>query len=233
MANGALVLSGCEWSLPQPQGTLLVESFSGDLSAQWVSFGEPRPLILTDMGNPPPCFDNNGDASYDSGVISKASFDFSEGLVIEADIYVQADEDGCWTGAEIGLLLHRDFSDYLSPGCSVRFAFSYAGTLCNSHSGAGIGCRIMLADGTREEHAVLGQEDLLGAWHHFTIAIDPSRHVVFSIDGETFYETNGVLAIEHTNMQVILGHRSYVYGVALHDNVVVSSYPATRLPVGR
>ncbi len=80
---------------------------------KWGLFGSPRPTIRTDVGNPAPCFDNKGDANYDSGAFSKERFDYSNGLIIECDMSVKdARYNGCWVSAHFGIASKVHSSDY-------------------------------------------------------------------------------------------------------------------------
>jgi hypothetical protein len=206
----------------QPSAAPLEEDFSGSLTKKWNVYGGPLPSIRKDVGNPAPCFENNGDEMYDSGAISKRSFDFSTGLTIEADFYVDGDPNGCWVSSSIGLLRDFDYSDTKSAAYSVRLASGYSGAMCNTHGEGNIGCQIITETGDTETCSVSHDDRYLRSWHHFEILIDASRHVSFLIDGVLLYKTTGRLSLAYNNMPLLLGNRSSEYGTALHDNVRVS-----------
>jgi hypothetical protein len=201
---------------------LLRDTFGGNLETLWSLFGSPRPAIRTDIGNPAPSFENNGDSMYDSGAVSRSSFDYSAGLVIEADFYVDAEFDGCWVSSSIGLLQDLNYSDAKSASYSVRFSSGYSGSLCNSHGEGNVGCEIITESGDRESYSITHDDRYLRAWHNFKISIESSRQVSFYIDDILFYKTTGKLSLDHNNMPLLLGNRSSQYGTALHDNVEVS-----------
>jgi hypothetical protein len=224
-----LIVAGCNpFVYPDPYdapvSTILYDDFSGNLTTNWTPYGSPRPFIRTDMGNPAPSFDNNGDPMYDSGAISKMTFDYSGGLIMEADMYSDSDPAGCWVGANFGILKNYDYNDSKSAGYAVAFNLGYSGQLCNSKAGGVVSCLILKDDGTKEEHILAHYEGYQRAWHHFKIVIDPARHVHFYIDGSLFYQTTGRLSPNYNNMPMLLGNRSSHYGDALIDNVRVSPY---------
>jgi len=213
--------SGSSCATPGGDG-LFEDDFSGELEAQWTLYGSPRPILVDDFGNPAPCFDNNGDSNFDSGATTNVGFDYSAGLVIEADLFVDAVYDSCWVGASYGILRDHSFGDSESAAYAVRFSYGYSGSLCNSHSEGVLGCLIVKDDGTQESHTITHHDDLLGEWHRFKIAIDPTLRVAFYVDEQLFYQTQETLSPEFNNMPVLLGHRSSSFGDAFHDNVRVT-----------
>ena len=207
-----------------PGSILLQDDFSGSLTANWDFYGSPSPIKQTTQGNPAPCFDNNGDGMYDSGATSKLTFDYSNGLIIESDMYCESSASGCWVSATMGILEDYDFHDTKSPSFAIQFTNAYAGTLCNNPSQGVASCHIITESGVKEGRRLDDYNDLQGGWHRYKIVIEPSRHVKFYIDGDLFYETTDKVSINHNNMPVLLGNRSSSYGDALHDNVKVSTY---------
>lgn len=219
---------GCFWhDFPNPSDSdLLDEDFGGSLTEKWNLYGDPLPITRADIGNPAPCFENNGDSSWDSWATSKVTFDFSGGLVIEADLYVQGIEGGCWTTSALGLLSSYDYDLSKAAQYSVCFWLTYIGSRCEEYKagvveGGTVLAFVRKADGTLEQHQVSLRHDLLGAWHRFKIVIEPSLHVTYYIDGGLFYRTDGTLPQKYNNMPVLLGGRSYSYGDAFHDNIRV------------
>ena len=63
--------------------SLLKENWTEPLATHWVSYGTPLPVIDTGPGNRP-AFWNHGDGWYESGAYSRATFDASHGLGVEA-----------------------------------------------------------------------------------------------------------------------------------------------------
>ena len=92
---------------------------STDLEKRWTLFGSPLPRISIKMGNPSPCFNNNGDESYGSGALSKRTFDYTNGLVIESDMYVTSNPNGCWISASMGFAKTLNCGNTKWPGFSV------------------------------------------------------------------------------------------------------------------
>ncbi len=63
------------------------EDWDRGLEAHWIPFGEPRPF-LTVLEDGRPAFLNNGDGSYSSGAYTRAHWDASDGLGVEATVSV-------------------------------------------------------------------------------------------------------------------------------------------------
>ena len=68
---------------PPGSTTLLEERWTGELSANWVSFGVPRPVLTTGPEGVP-AFWHRGDSTFHSGAYSRRTFDASRGLGVEA-----------------------------------------------------------------------------------------------------------------------------------------------------
>ncbi|MBI2566301.1 MAG: hypothetical protein HYV63_04620 [Candidatus Schekmanbacteria bacterium] len=75
-----------------------------DTLDNWTLYGSPLPVQVASVFGRTNVFDNNGDPNYNSGAISKQTFDFRNGFSIEADVYLDfSDQTGCWAGAAIGI----------------------------------------------------------------------------------------------------------------------------------
>lgn len=73
--------------VPATDSFVFREDWTHGIAAQWIPFGEPRPLLTVgDDGKP--AFLNNGDGSYASGTYTRAHWDASEGLGVEATVSV-------------------------------------------------------------------------------------------------------------------------------------------------
>jgi len=60
------------------------------------SENDPAPTLDTTMGLPAPSLDENGDSWCGNGVYTKETFDYTNGLVIEFDMYVASGYDWNW-----------------------------------------------------------------------------------------------------------------------------------------
>jgi len=195
-----------------------------NLEDNWIPFGSPLPFVEINAGNPSPCFDNNGDASYNSGALTQQNFDYSNGLVIEADMYVTSNPDGCWIQATMGLAKTMNYGNTTWPGTSVQISYQYSGALCwqNPDLEGIMSMSIVKPDGETETFYEEYYNDYLDSWHAYKIVIDSNQHVTFFIDGNLIFEPISPMTSDYTNMPLLLGARSSSYGEAYHDNVQVS-----------
>jgi len=84
--------------------TIFEDDFSALNLDNWSPFGSPSPRVLASVEGRSGVFDNNGDSWCNSGVVSKDTFSFPNGLTMESDIYVKVTNmAGCWDDAVIGL----------------------------------------------------------------------------------------------------------------------------------
>ena len=195
----------------------------------WSLFGQPRPVVRTDRGNPQPCFDNQGDANYDSGGISTTTFNYSSGLMIESDMYVNdARYSGCWVGATFGIASSTVLTDTGGIPPAIGITHEAIGPLCwmdpDKQGHGRIRYYIINESGMTESFDILdSQADSdLGSWHTYGIYIRPDRIVEFYKDGELVYTTKSMVSTAYNDMPIVLGARSHSsYGPALHDNVKV------------
>ena len=208
-----------------PGDILFEEDFTNtDLNDFWTPFGSPLPFVETNAGNPSPCFDNNGDSNYNSGALTQQTFDYSNGLVIEADMYVTSNPDGCWIEATLGLARTLDYGNTTWPGTSVGISYSYSGDLCwgDPNKEGCMSMSIVKPDGEIETFYEEYYNDYLDSWHTYKIVIDSNQYVTFFIDGNLIFEPTSPMSSDYTNMPLLLGARSSSYGEAYHDNVQVS-----------
>ena len=207
------------------QEVLFQDDFSGTLTDNWIPFGSPAATIRADVGNPAPAFDNNGDANYGSGALSIQNYDYSNGLVIETDMYVPSTPDGCWVNGSFGLASSMNYGSTTWPNWSVRFSYGYSGALCwadpDPKDEGELNCLIVKPDGEIESLHLEFFNDYLDAWHRFKIEIGVDLYVKFFIDDNLIYETTSQMSADYTNMPLLLGDRSSNYGKVYHDNLVV------------
>lgn len=211
--------------------TCLTELFSddfsnGDLDINWTNFGSPLPVIESVYGNGAPSYDNNGDSSYSSGSLSKINFDYSNGLVIEADFNVPINPSGCWMDASIGLAGSLNYGSTLWPGTSINLIYKYVGQACylNPNLEGQLIFSFITETGDNESLNLQHYNDYLGSWHNFKIKILPDLYVKLFIDNELIYTSTAKISLDYNHMPLLLGARSSSYGQTLIDNVKVSEY---------
>jgi len=205
--------------------TLLEEDFSGPLQEGWILFGEPVPMLCDSAGLPAPCFDNNGDSMYDSGVLSRESWDYSEGLVLECDMFVTSNERGAWISGLLGLAIADEVEcgqDGISP-VLLRVCYSYLGEANWScpHLQGQIAVDMSLPDGSRDQFELLHFNDYLDEWHRFRIVIEEDLRVSFYIDSLLIRRTEASIPPGLGEMSVVLGIRSGSWGRVFHDNILL------------
>ncbi len=203
---------------------LFEECFSGPLSRNWTLFGEPLPMICDSMGLPPPSFDNNGDTMYNSGAISRESFDYTGGLVLECDMYLTSNERGAWIHGTLGW-------SYTPEGRGVDGATSFDIFLSYSYKGEAdwwqphlqgtLDARVRYPDGTQERHRRFRVNEYLDSWHNYRIVIEEDLRVAFLVDSSLFFRTEAALPPDLGDMVIVLGDRSNAWGRVFHDNIVV------------
>lgn len=208
-------------------GILLEEDFSGALQEGWILFGEPQPMPCDSEGLPSPSFDNNGDSMYDSGALSRGSWDYSEGLVLECDMYVTSNERGAWISGVLGLAPVEDVvtgQDGITP-VIVRLCYNYCGEANWScpHLQGQLTADLSLPGGYRDQYELVHFNDFLDEWHRFRIVIEEDMTVSFYIDSLLIRRTETALPAGLGPLSVVLGNRSCGWGRVFHDNVLLSA----------
>jgi hypothetical protein len=225
---GSLSLPGGGFLSEEPgAGTdnlIYSEDFDQGL-AGWTLIGNPQPVIREDLGNPPPCFDSRGDDLWDNFAVSNAGFDYSDGLILQCDMYLNDSHiDGCWVDG-----LFRLAREEGGGGPVMQVSYRVIGEACwgnppeeRGHAYRDFG--VMNESGKYEWHTLIVDDDL-GEWHRYTVVIRPDRTVDFYVDGEHAYRTEDKIAPSEPGIYLVVGNRSHrVYGPALIDTIRVYSY---------
>jgi len=232
-----LVVSITAGSLPLPSGGILAdepglgtdgliyfEDFDQGLSG-WTLIGNPQPVIREDFGNPPPCFDSRGDDLWDNFAVSTTGFDYSDGLILQCDMYLNdSHTDGCWVDG-----LFRLAREEAGGGAVMQVSYRVIGEACwgnppeeRGHAYRDFG--IMNESGKYEWDTRIADEDL-GEWHRYTVVIRPDRTVDFYVDGELSHRTEQEIVPSDSGLYLVIGNRSHrIYGPALIDTIRVYSY---------
>jgi hypothetical protein len=208
-------------------GTLFEEDFSGPLQDGWILFGEPHPMLCDTMGQPAPCFDNNGDTMYDSGALSRGSWDYSEGLILECDMYVTSNERGAWIAGTLGLVI-ADEVEYGQDGISpvrIRLCYNYLGEAnwACPHLQGQLVAGLRLPDSPPDELEMVHFNDCLDGWHRMRIVIEEDLTVSFFIDSLLIHHTATPIPPGLGEMSVVLGNRSCAWGRVFHDNLLLQA----------
>ncbi len=204
------------------------------------SASDPAPKLDLNMGNPAPSLDVNGDSWCGDGAYSKQTFDYSNGLIIEWDMYVEDKRfEGCWVGGDFGLSDHLpNLSNPRGDGAYVdadRCDTSHVagvylqavGPLCWGEDSSLTGhayllFSILAEDGTPETYEVVGDwaDNLLGDWHKYKIYIRPDGYVEFYIDGKLRWKSTKRINMAMGKLPLLAGRRDE-YGPVRIDNVKV------------
>lgn len=218
-----LILTG-HFSLAE---ILLEDDFSGNLSDNWMLFGDPQPFICDTLGLPAPCFDNNGDAHYNSGVFSKISWSSSNGLVLECDMYVTSNERGAWISGMIGLDYSlEDQCEEGSNPADISLAYCYCGEAdwACPHLQGSLYAVVRFPDGSKDNVSFNHFNEFLDSWNRFKIVIELDRTISFYVDNVLVHETEFALPPDLGALSVVLGLRSNEWGRVYHDNLVLRTF---------
>jgi len=208
-----------------PGRVLFEDGFSEPLERNWILFGDPLPVRRDSIGLPPPCFDNNGGTMYDSGALSRESWDYSQGLVLECDMFVTSNQRGAWIAGCLSFVL-QDSISYGPDGLDhyfIRLSYNYCGEAnwsCPHLQGQMI-ATMFLPDGTREQKEYLHFNEYLDGWHRFRIAIDRDMFVSFFVDSLLLYRTEHTVPEGLGGLSIVIGNRSNHWGRVYHDNLVL------------
>ena len=203
---------------------LLEDDFSGNLSDNWMLYGDPQSFICDSLGLPAPCFDNNGDALYNSGVFSKISWSSSDGLGLECDMYVTSNERGAWISGMIGLDYSlEDQGDDGAPPSDIVLTYCYCGEAdwAQPHLQGVLYANVRFPDGSKDKISFNHFNEFLDSWHRFRIVIELDRTISFYVDSLLVHETESALPSDLGVLSVVLGLRSNEWGRVYHDNLIL------------
>jgi hypothetical protein len=205
---------------------LLEDDFSGDLSENWVLFGDPLPVICDSTGNPAPSFDNNGDTMFSSGAVSRNSFDYAEGLTLECDMYITSNERGAWIGATLalGFIEEGEYNVDGIPSQEIMFTYIYCGEAewGRPHLQGVLATMIYTPDGERDNIHRNHLNDYLDSWHRYRIVLEPDMTVSFFVDSTLIHESTLEIPLGQGQMSIMIGERSSSWGKVYHDNLLLA-----------
>jgi hypothetical protein len=195
---------------PPTFSTVLEERWTGELSANWVPFGVPRP-VLTSGPESVPAFWHRGDSTFHSGVYSRRVFSATRGLGLEALVATPLDALQ-WQSLTISLHPglddaalaawdHRTGSPPTASGpssaaCQIRYpgadGYVYLSRLGLS---AGLAYRIVAADPILRS----------GSWYKVRIQIFPDGRCGIALDGEPLWRGESQLSLDRPYRVLLLG----------------------------
>ncbi|MCK4505224.1 MAG: hypothetical protein KAW14_06385 [Candidatus Aegiribacteria sp.] len=204
---------------------LFIDDFSsGTLESNWIIYGDPQPFIMENLGNPAPCFNNNGDAMYGSGAVSREVFSIENGLVLESDMYISCSERGAWVSGVIGFS-ESGFRGTNSPDTRTlaTLSFLYCGEMDwqKPHLQCVLLFHCQQDDETIFTRELLHMNQYLDDWHRFRLELTEDRRVHFFINDSLLISTSSCIPDSIETVRVFLGDRSSDWGIALHDNLIV------------
>lgn len=190
------------------------------------SSGDPAPQLDMGMGNPAPSLDVNGNGWCGNGAYSKSTFDYSNGLEIEFDMYVASGYD--WNWGFGGLSNHMP--NLLAPRGDGAYVDN---TRCDTAHVASV---LFIDDGNFNTQppslffAITGEGYLYSsnaapyqnAWHTYKIKILPDSYVEFYMDGTFIWKSTTKLDTTIGPMPLLFGDRD-ANGPVRIDNVKVTN----------
>ncbi len=216
-------------------GLTFTDSFS-NLDG-WTLYGSPSPVRLASVHDSTGVFDNNGDATDNSGAISVQTFGLSGGFTIQSDVYLEfSDTNGCYAEAAIGVA---------NP--TVQGWGGYDPYIYFSINGVGHSCGTIAADlrghayffgsfatesgaetfyPTESSPTTFLADEYADGWHTLKIVVNSSSQIRFYVDSVLIY--TGTQSISSTiaagAYPLWLGSRSSGNaGKAYHASITITT----------
>ena len=206
-----------------PQDVLMIEEFSGNLSA-WNSFGSPSPII-TDAQGRIGVLDTRGDSNWNSGIWSKEELVLEPGMVITLDVFLDiSDPTGCWTEIYVGMNTGQTTGQPEGQmDARGLVGFRYDGDACwatdpeyrrhASFNAYGIGRELAEA-----------ADDYIGAWRELSIEILDDYRVRATLGETLVSESFDVIDPNYrSGFLQLFGRSSGSAGKTYMDNLIVRS----------
>jgi hypothetical protein len=200
----------------------------------WILFGDPLPIWISNIFNKNGLFDNNGDGNNNSGAITKNEWDFSNGSVIESEVFLDfSDLTGCWNSVSIGIAdpVYTNWGGY---DASLFFGYTANGDACWA-SPAGTKRHAILTGGYLSSNGWVGFGDLnsnpiyvdssINKWQTLKIVMRSDRIPKFYFGHQLIYTGKYTMADQlfSQNNRIWLGDRSSgIAGKAYHNYVRLS-----------
>jgi hypothetical protein len=165
---------------PPTFSTVLEDRWTGELSANWVPFGVPRP-VLTSGPESVPAFWHRGDSTFHSGVYSRRVFSAARGLGLEALVATPIDALQ-WQGLNISL----------DPGLDDAALASWDHRTGSPPTASG---PTVAADPRLRS----------GSWYKVRIQIFPDGRCAVAIDGQPLWRGESQLSLDRSYRVRLVG----------------------------
>ena len=153
---------------------VLLEDWTDPGLVAWRTFGDPKPRIAPGPGGGS-AFHNNGDRSFESGVVSAKEFAVDAGLGFEAPVSISVTRPK-WQQLRVGLLANAVLGDngFTATGCFFSLPAGEGVTLMTQMemSAAGDGFMVAADPALRS-----------GGWHRLRVQIFPDGTCGVAMDG--------------------------------------------------
>ncbi len=192
---------------------------NGEISDEWVFYGDPTSIINQNRGNPAPCFCNNGDSMYGSGIFTRESFSIENGLVVECDFFVNSHPRGAWIDARFQVCDINQIIPGHEPPTFVGISYSFYGELdWSAPHLQGVVGQLIAGENIP---TLVHMNQWLNGWFTYKIEITPEGFCSLFMNDSLLgvYQPACLNGVEQ--VVVILGGRSSSWGIALHDNLRV------------
>ncbi len=214
-------------------GVLFSADFEGDPDETWVFIGEPLPMVSESCGFPAPSFDGSDETGGSSGAVSRASFDWSDGLVLEVDMYVSASPRGARVAGTIGLCDRESARTPAGMPLVLGLTYCYRGEAdwMQPHLQGKL-TMLLRIDRTEPDGDGLELRELihfdryLDDWHRYAIRLYPDGTAEYLVDDSLVYGSELSIPAGTPRLGVYIGSRSGPRGRVLHDSVVVRELTA-------
>ena len=197
---------------------------SGQISEEWTYFGDPNSIINQSEGNPAPSFNNNGDTMWNSGIKSRRTFSIKNGLVIQCDIFLSCHPRGAWVATNFGLEDPSLTSGNTEPRIIIGLEYGFLGELnwARPHLEGTLTCSLAKPYRSETIPPQIHMNQWLDGWHTFRLEVSPTGLCSYLIDDSLIFAQQAVFPDSLDEVGVFLTGRATSWGIALHDNLVVS-----------
>ncbi|MCH8254096.1 MAG: PD40 domain-containing protein, partial [Gemmatimonadetes bacterium] len=204
---------------PPAYTTVLEERWTGNLSANWVPFGVPRPVLTTGPDGVPALW-HRGDSTYHSGVYSTRAIAATHGLGMEALVSTPIDELQ-WQSVSISLDSQLDsaaLANWDHRTGSAPSATTAGSDVCSMIYPRGDGFpmlqRVGLGAGGSNGFVLAEPWLRSGRWYTVRIQIFPDGRCGFAVDGQPLWRSDSPVSVDRL-------YRVLLYGKSVRTRILV------------
>ncbi|MCK5036427.1 MAG: hypothetical protein KAS73_11075 [Candidatus Sabulitectum sp.] len=196
---------------------------SGEIGDEWTFYGDPVSVINSDNGNPAPCFNNNGDSMWPSGIKSRQTFSIKDGLVIQCDIFLSCHPRGAWVGSSFGIHDPSLTSGNNEPKIVANMSYSYYGELNwnRPHLQGILTMSVSRLYRNETNPELIHMNQWLDCWHTFKIEVSPEGLCSWFVNDSLVSSNQASFPDSMGEVGIFLEGRATSWGTALHDNLLV------------